>query len=512
MAKIPVYNNQLFPNPEPMARAASSAATYGYYRGRMIEGAWNNLGQGVQAAYSALTKKDTEAQRAAEQDDIASLTEGVATANADLTTAWQTRAASYDPGDTEHDVQQDFFENDFNKRYDTFKPQTEKGRQYLEKAKARSYAHFWTSTSADVANAKGKWGVDQANNIFTKNSTAIQADPSMWKSIVAQSDEAVNALDDAHGFGPVKKAELTTKWNHDYAITAAKQMIYDDAELGSEAINKGDFDQYISGSEKLMLMKEADKEAHSQHQAKLTEDASDLRAKERVAQQQINELQASVPMSADGKLEIPKDYDTKLTAILRTNADALSPDAVRSARNWAAANIRRTLGHEKQVQHNDPDTDKALFNKQLDGTLTPGDVDEANAKGLITVETWKKYRKGLNDATKAQTKAEAKVRGSLEKWTGLIAKTYPNNELAQQATSNYVEDMLHEWEDMQSKGKTFADLQQYAAIQAGHYFSGKDHAATIIQKHVQENAPAPNPDNARKSGESAEDYLKRRGL
>lgn len=512
MPKIPEYENQLFPNAAPLARAASSAEQSGYYRANMIRQGFNALGEGLNSAVSALTKQSQASNKLAEQEEVAGLTGSVAEANAGLTVAWQTKLASYDPGSGQ-DIGQDFIDKDFSETFDKIGEniQTEKGRQYFEKAKAHSFANFYTHTSADIANVKGKWGVDQANKIYTKGEDQIISDPTQWRTVIGQSRLAVDAMDDAHGFGALKKEELNTKWGHDFALAAAKQMIHDDAELGSEAVRNGDFDGFLSEKEQVGLMDAADKEAQHQSQAQLTRDTAEQNQRKRIAQQQLGELQASVPMNPDGTFNVPADYTQKVEAIARVNKDALSPAEIRSAQNWAAVETRRANKSLKTVSHNDPDTDEKLFDKLMHHELTEQELDDAKTAGKLTTETWKSYKKALLKPT-AQNKELGQARGYVQRYTTMIGKTFPTADLGTATVAQYQEDMLAKFTEMRDQGMKVSDWQSWAQQQVPLYFYGKAHAKPVVDSHVEANKPPISDDLKPHPGESPADYLKRRGL
>lgn len=513
MPKIPEYENKLFPDPGPMAKAASSAESTAYYRGRLIDKGWNDLGQGVQAAYSYLTKEDTEAQKRAEQEDVAKLTNGVAVANAKLTVDWQTKLAGYDPNG-EEDAVSSFMDSDFNKTFDEFKPTTQKGRDYLEKAKTAQWAHFYVKTNTDVANVKGANAVEMANGIYTQYSNSIVADPIGWKGIIAQSEQAVEALDNAHGFGPEKKSELNKKWNHDYAELAAKQMVHDDPELGSEAIQNGDFDQFLKGDEKLAILIDADQRAKTIHSQQLTSDKAEHVKAVQQAQSGLVELQQNgMKMQPDGTFLVDPDYPQQLDAYLEAHKDTLTPAEGRAARTFASRAAHRK--REDVTLHNDKATDTMLFDKLEHHTLTEAELDDAHNKDLITSDTWKKYKKQMLTPT-AEMKAEKAARGWLLGLEKTITGTFQGSEFGTPTAMEFREYAIGQFQKAMEEGKSKADWQSDMQREAPNWFYGHEHAKTTIDKHVQEQiekgANVDPSEKQRKPGESWDDLFKRRGL
>jgi hypothetical protein len=510
MPKIPEYTNNIFPDAGPLAAQARDAAQSGYYRGQMIEGAFRDLGRGLGAFASRFEQDD----RQASQEEIASLTAAVAETNANLSVQWKQKLSQSDPGDSSTATK--FIEEDFKKAFDTIGAdlKTEKARQYFQTARARAFKHFYTSVSADQANVAAQWGAEQVGKVYSQFSVSIQSSPTSWRSIIEQSNEAIDALSEAHGIDKGTASKLKDENNRKYAQTAAEQWIHDSPEQAREVIKRGDFDDFIDGDQKQKLLEDADRRDAELDQNELAASAAALKQRQREASAAINELQLSVKPGKDGRFEVPPDYMEKFDALALQYKDVLSPEEIQARRNWAASQARRSVTGDFPAR-NDKQTVLDFTARALKKTLTEAEILQAATDGRLTESGFNHYMGLVNKPVNASREA-SQARKWLRSKKSFITSSAVGNEdtFGADRYQDYEDDMMEKYDEFIAAGKSPKEWKEYANEALGSYEYSRTEAMEFFKdtdKKSEQITDVEAPDTwfNKREGESASNYINR---
>ena len=462
MPALPIYENNVYPDPAPMAELARASGQNGYYRGQMIGAGWSALGRGISGMQADIKARMKEAREEDEAADVSNLTVKMAIAQADLAVKWRDHLASADPSDP--DMAKNFMNDVATPVYEGIglEAKTKKGREYIAKSRAGAWANQYISTSADASEVNGANAVLQLEIVTNAYSDAAYYDPGNWKAQIEQAQEAITAYGEVHRLDPKTRLKLQKEVEGDIAKAAIKGMIETNPEAAREALQKGEFTGMIDGEELAELTNSAD--------ARIRSEASDAKAKETEAiklrndeaNQAITELQATVKTDeATGAMTIPPDYFTKLDAIRDKYKDVMSPEEYRTAHSYAATELRRTT---KETATSDPAVYDDFSERAKNGDLTRAEVFDARARDLLSSKDfsffmrWTGGKEGENKELKGISDFVDDFRGYID---ASATKQYKDTWGASRFTE-YKSDMMDQYVKAKAAGMTDDEFKDYA--------------------------------------------------
>lgn len=461
MPKLPVYENQVFPNAGPVAELAGATEKRAYYKGQAIEQGFNAIGRGVSKVQNEYEKRQEAKRALEEQEDIANLTVQYAVQNAKTAVEWKRTLAESDPSDSS--TQERFMET-ITPQYETIHSQakTEKGRRYSTQARAEAWASTYMSTSADQMNLSSEAAVDALDKVGNAYSSAAFYDPGNWKSHLSQMDMAIDAQIDGIGLNSKDALKLRTASRGTVARSALKGMIDTNPQAAQEAINNGEFAGYLDGEELSTLDNAAEERIRALDRDKVAKVTEEEKAKKKEANGVLLEIQSGIVVEKNGTMTVPGDYFDKLNKWKNEYKEVISDDDYSAAVSLGAAEIRRS--ETDDLKTSDANMYKKLTEKLVDGTLTERDANLARANGLLSTKDYTFFKGAVpNDQNgeSREVKDFAKFLMGNKGYVILSAGTLKDS-IGESLFTDYQSDMMDEFQKRLARGDTVEQIREYA--------------------------------------------------
>lgn len=517
MPKLPLYENNVYPDASPLYQAGKGAERRGYYVGSMIEKGANALARGV----AGFQRGQAQDDKLAAAQEVGNLTAQMAQTQAQLAVQWKATLAKADPNDP--NVAQNFMDNVVTPQFDTMGENltTDKGRNYFAVARARAWGSLYKSTYTDNANLQARNAVDQVHSVAKSYSDASYFDPTNWKEHMAQADGAVAAYQDAHGLPSKDAIALKSQFHTTIAKSAVDGMIAQNPQAALDAINKGEFNNELSGTDLAAATKKAEAGIRAQaNDAKAAETAQN-KALKIEGNKALDDLEASVAIDPQtGKHTVPPDYFTKLNDIRNKYGNVIPPSTFQAAGNWASTEVRR---NEKTIERSsDANVYGDFVKRAADGSLTRAEVYQARANGSLSARDFGFFRGWVGKASGGDRQELSTVNGLINSYKGYIdtslgGDTNFTNTWGKSRFSEFKSDMIQKWQEAKANGMSLDDFHNYMSKAIASYtFQQKDIDAEIKRDSSEEHIAPPEsvsaPDfNAAGPGVSIEDYLKQHG-
>jgi uncharacterized protein (TIGR02594 family) len=467
MPRIPVYNNEAFPNASPVADQARSAATAGYYRANTIRQGFNALEQGVNRFQSGIEARQKAQEDAAAAQEIGNATAAMAQTTAKLAGEWQKTLGSADPNDPT--VQQKFIDDVVTPAYDAVGEglSTDKGRNYFAKARASAWGSIYKSTAADHSNVMSKAAVNQVGTVVKSYSDAAYFDPSNWKTHLEQSDAAVEAYKDAHGLKDTDAIGLQKGIASNIAKSAIAGMIAQNPEAAKAALEAGEFNGPISGTELATAIKQADTAIDRKAKDADAAENGAVKVKKAEAYKTLNDLEASIVTDpSTGAKSIPPDYFTKLNEAQEKYGDVVAPGTFAAAANYASVELRRNSKTDTKVS--DPATYSAFSSRAASGELTVPEVYDARAHKQLSDKDFQFFKGWVGEGGKANSAERTQLRemtSYLKTFKGYIMTSLGDDlhdTWGATRSTEFVSDMMQQWQEQKAAGATPEQFKEYA--------------------------------------------------
>ena len=321
--------------------------------GRAMQG----LGQDVSQLGAALQRRQT-------QREISALSADIAEAQAELTNAWQETLRTADQNDP--DVAERFRNEQVAPRLNKVKKRAKTGdaKQFYERAAAGLGASFLVTTEQGVARLAETAAVQDWQATLNRFGDAVTADPASFHTSIPTLDVLLEGMVQANGLSREQALILETEGKNSVAFAAARGVISRDPQFGKEAVETGEYAQYLTVEQKQRLIDYAD-----------TKMAADARAQEDGIKQAADAAAAEYlrrTTNRDGSLNV-----TALPDILAgiANDPALAQD---TAQQRAMFNLVRGLASGE----GDKTTNPAILNHVL-REVTAGRMFFEEASGFV---------------------------------------------------------------------------------------------------------------------------------
>ncbi len=270
MANITEYSTPQGDNVQPDEKATTAAREAAFAKNRFGREAGESIGRGISSFGPPLQKMAADAER---HTTFAQIGHGAAAYSSlfgDLTQQWNKIATESDPNDTS--VMQGFREKvlgpSLEKFQQGFEAATPEAQRWALGRSGSMQQHFTEKMIADMGTRAGIAVQQNMGDIERNYSNIVLDDPSALKHIVESLNTDVGAMiASSPTMTPAAAArvqgELVPKLTERIARTAAYSMANANPQGAINAINKGDFDKYMDGPEKLQAIKYAESVARA---------------------------------------------------------------------------------------------------------------------------------------------------------------------------------------------------------------------------------------------------------
>jgi hypothetical protein len=499
MPRIPVYQNNVYPNASPVAEAAAGAARTGYYIGNIYRRAGNDIETGVNKLQSGIEARQAAEEQAKTAQEIGAVTAGMAETQAKLAAQWRETLSGADPNDP--NTAENFINDVVTPAFDALGQNlsTDKARNYFAVARAKGWGTAYKSAAADQANLLAKGAVDQVNTVAKNYSDAAYYDPSNWKAHMDQAGDAVKVYQESHNLRPVDAIALKTQFDTTIAKAAAAGMIAQNPDVALEAVQKGEFNGVLGGEDIAKIEKQAD----AAIKARTSNQSAELKAAQAVKKTEgykvLNDLESKVKVDpATGETTVPTDYFTSLNEARGKYGDVIPDGTFRAAQNWGSAEIRR---NSKTIETaSDPSLYKEFTNNAISGQLTVADVYEARANGTLSNKDFTFFKGWVGEGGKAGTteRTELKDMSSyLKTFKGYIDTSLGGVYTDTWGTTRFAEfnsDMMQQWQEAKAKGMTADQFKTYVRTAIPAYTFKDTDLQAEITKNSSSLSPEPPPE------------------
>lgn len=304
------------------------------------------------------------------QSEISKLNAEFARAQADLTVAWQERLATADPNDP---TTAEAFRNEAVKeRIEAIRQfaDTREAKAYFERAAAGLSSGFLVTTEAGQRGLRETAAVQNFDTMLNQMGDSVTMDPLSFDSVLTMTDLQIEGLVQAEGLSREKALVLQQTAKSKIAIGAATGLINRDPGLGREAIESGQFSEFIDAQEKQRLLNYAD----SQERAMAA--AADKQRKEMAARAQVDVMKQAI--NSDGTVNAASLPQLQ-AQIIRDPRLAQDPSSLRATVNFLDALAEDATGGAKFGK-----TDPVAYSQIMArATLPPGDPNRPTRNEVL---------------------------------------------------------------------------------------------------------------------------------
>lgn len=234
---------------------------------------------------------------------------------------------------------------------DTFdKVSTPEGRNYFERQNARLRGQLLKTASVGQAQIAARNASADLIRARGQNSNAIMAEPSMFDDSMGAGIEDIDQRIKNGGLPEKMRGQAINEMGRDYAKAAIRGLSNDNPESAKLALDKGTFDEYLSGDQKHEMYSEVQRDARAQE----VQAHSDKK--------KVDEAQKAA-VDAWGQQALPKWVNNTLTAKEVLNNPDMKPE---QKERW----IKMIDQRSKEVAgKSDPKTFMNLANKISNGEI-----------------------------------------------------------------------------------------------------------------------------------------------
>lgn len=480
MARIPVYNNTVFPDAGPMAEAARSAGFAGRQIGSSLQEGFNALESGVRSVQAGFEKRAKEKEEHEARIEINNLTVAAAKLDAQLAVEWQQTLASADPNDPT--VAERFVNDRVTPAWEAIGAnlKTERGRMHFATQRAQAWASAYKGAHSDQAAIAAQQAAQNVEDMGTLRSDAAYTQPATWQEQVAAMERDVDAIAETNpGTTVVAREKLKDKLRKDIVEGALRKLIATNPDEALRAIEGGDFKGILSGEEMGIQAERARSSKNS-----LDNDAKQAlkdaeQAKKDLATAEFDAIRAGVEFDPVTKtMKFPADYETRLRDWETKHGTYADGDKLRTEKNYIAVEKRRNPDDDVV---SDPEVKERLRKRALAGEDITDDVRNARMMDLLDAEdtsTLLEWGKS-NDNPKEDNKY---LEGFLETQHSYIGVGRPgtqnkpiNDAWAKSRIADYNKDMTKKYKEAKALGWTDEQFEEYAKKALPRYdFSLRD--------------------------------------
>lgn len=294
------------------------------------------------------------------QREISKLNAEFAKAQAELTVGWQETLRTADPNDP--DVAERFRNDTVAPRVEALRDfaKTRESKAYYDRAAAGLGAGFLVTTSAGQANLREVAAVQNWNTMLNQMGDAVTADPLSFDSTLTMVDIQLDGLIQAEGLSSEKGEVLKTNARSTLAVGAAMGLIDKNPTIGREAVESGEYSEYIDAKDKQQLLNYADT------QQRALEAAEEKRRKRIAGQAQVGYMKEAI--AVDGTVNV-ESIPALQGRIVRDPALQQDPESLRAMTNYLSA-----LADDEKSGAKFGKTNPAVYSNIMSrATLPPGD-------------------------------------------------------------------------------------------------------------------------------------------
>lgn len=249
MAKLPVpVSRPQLPEKIFTGESEGGAAALG----KMQQGrALSNIGQDIGQLGEALQRRQV-------QREVSSVSADVAAAQAELTVAWQEALRTADPNDP--DLAERFRNEQVAPRLQKIgeKANSRDAKLFYEKAAAGLGSSFLVTTEQGAASLAETAAVQNWQETLNRYGDAVTADPASFHTSIPTLDVLLEGMVQANGLSREQALVLETEGKNSVAFAAARGVIDRNAPFGKEAVESGEYAQYLRVEQKQRLIEYAD--------------------------------------------------------------------------------------------------------------------------------------------------------------------------------------------------------------------------------------------------------------
>ena len=351
-------------------------------------------GRGVQSAGKDLGYAQQQLQLAESQRQVTDVHTALQQIRSDYTKKVLEAEAKADPSDTGFG---DRFmmgqsgegdEGSFKWALDTYREQISdpQARAAFDREASNLTTHFTIHLAQSQARMAGVHAKQQAITMVNAAQDTVQTDPSQYESVLQQT---LSAIDDPNGifYRPGLDAGVreTIKRGtiEQLSSSAVRGMIRDSPQHAKHSLMRGEWDQAISGEQKIALMSAADTAIHGQEVEARRAEAEQARQQAALREKTAQRLTAKYFLSLEnpGNPEFPPLTATELAAEM--NMGRLDDGVGRAILNMMQSDAR------EPAQKTDMSTYWNLFRRvrapwgSPDKLTSPEDIYQAAANGRL---------------------------------------------------------------------------------------------------------------------------------
>lgn len=244
-----------------------------------VGAAITNIGRAIGNAQDAAEKHQAQAEVSDVGTQLAQL-------HADKTISLDNTLKTADPADG--DVTNKFM-SDFDDSLQDISGniQTDAGRKYFDAQAAKMRSQFLVSAANGQSQLAGAKAVSDYTTSLNNYSTSAESNPAGMDDVMDQHETQIKAMVASGSLDQVTALKIQTEGEKQIAESAAKGWMDINPAYAKERIQAGDFDDYVDGTQKFTLLKEADQAVNAERIGKQQQDKAiqDALAKAQTATQ-----------------------------------------------------------------------------------------------------------------------------------------------------------------------------------------------------------------------------------
>jgi len=396
MARIPTYENKAQLDPGIISMAA-----------RRVEVAGDESGAAIQRGLGAVANGVQSVETHVAQNETSKLAADFATAQAQLTAEWNDTVRKADPND--HELADRFMNERVGPTLDKLGDGllTTQANEMYTKAVAGLKADMFVKATADQSNLAGAAAVANLDKVKNQLSNLVRDDPTSYQGAQVMAKSVIEGLVQAYGLPREKAIALAADVNGQIAKSAAIGMADRNPDAAKQAIDRGDFSDYIDGTEAKTLSAYADEQSRAQLTAQKSAEAEQKKQNVEAVHAASNQILAGM-IQPDGTLKVP--VDAPMAAVKLSQMPDADPGEVRSTINMIER-VTRDNSEGKNIQ-TDPHIYEDFSQRMLAPSSDPRalsqrEVIAARAAGMMSDRDFSFFTRGIDELHKDPAKRDA---------------------------------------------------------------------------------------------------------